>query len=88
MVAAWLRGPFDAACTRLFAKDRLDSYGVLSSGALSDGRFREWLRADPNIVWHAFALAAWCEVNLGGGPDSLRELIDESEQRAAVAAAQ
>ncbi len=91
-VAAWLRGPFDAACTRLFAKDRLDSYGVLSSGALAGGRFREWLRADPNIVWHAFALAAWCEVNLGGGPDSLRELIDESEHRAAggpaVAAAQ
>ena len=71
----WLRGPFDAACERLFEKKRLDNFGVLSSDALSNGRFREWVRTDPIIVWHVFALAAWCEATLGDGPDTIRELL-------------
>ena len=74
-VEAWLRGPFDKVCERLFERSRLDHFGILSSDALSDGGFRDWLRREPVIVWHAFALAAWCEVNLGGGPDALRELV-------------
>ena len=74
-VEKWLRGPFDAACERIFAKARLDRYGILSSQALSDGRFRDWVATDPVLVWHAFALAAWCEANLGDGPGALRELI-------------
>ncbi|HEY8079630.1 MAG TPA: asparagine synthase (glutamine-hydrolyzing), partial [Labilithrix sp.] len=74
-VEKWLRGPFEGACARLFDRARLDRYGVLSSDALSDGRFRERVDVDPIVVWHAFALAAWCEVNLGDGPDALRELL-------------
>jgi hypothetical protein len=27
------------------------------------------------LVWHAFALAAWCEANLGDGPDAVRTLL-------------
>ncbi|HVH42137.1 MAG TPA: asparagine synthase C-terminal domain-containing protein, partial [Labilithrix sp.] len=71
-VEKWLRGPFDAACERLFARSRLDRFGILASTELSDGGFRRWIGIDPSIVWHAFALAAWCEANLGDGPDALR----------------
>ncbi len=71
-VEAWLRGPLDRVCARLFDTARLDRYGVLSSAALGGGRFRTWVRQDPILVWHAFALAAWCEANLGDGPEALR----------------
>jgi asparagine synthase (glutamine-hydrolysing) len=74
-VDKWLRGPFDAACERLFDRARLDRYGILSSGELGGGGFRKWIAADPLVVWHAFALAAWCETNLGDGPNALRELL-------------
>lgn len=74
-VEKWLRGPFDRACERVFDTSRLDRFGVLSSDALSGGRFREWARTDPIVLWHAFVLAAWCEANLGSGPDSVRELL-------------
>jgi asparagine synthase (glutamine-hydrolysing) len=74
-VEKWLRGPFDAACEQLFARTRLDRYGILSSTELGDGGFRKWLTTDPIIVWHAFALAAWCEANLGDGPNALRDLL-------------
>jgi hypothetical protein len=30
------------------------------------------------VVWHAFALAAWCETNLGDGAGALRELLAPS----------
>ena len=69
------RGPFDGACERLFERSRLERYGILSPAELSDGRFREWVRTDPMILWHVFALAAWCETNLGEGPGALRELL-------------
>jgi asparagine synthase (glutamine-hydrolysing) len=75
-VEAWLRGPFNRACERLFEKSRLDRFGILSSEVLSGDGFREWMRTDPTVVWHVFALASWCEVNLGDGPDKLRELLD------------
>jgi asparagine synthase (glutamine-hydrolysing) len=74
-VEKWLRGPFDKACARLFERERLDHFGVLSSGELSDGGFRRWLDINPLVVWHAFALAAWCEANHGAGPDALREML-------------
>lgn len=74
-VEKWLRGPFDRACERLFDRARLERYGILSSHALGGGRFREWVRTDPQVVWHAFALAAWCEVTLGDGPEGLREML-------------
>jgi asparagine synthase (glutamine-hydrolysing) len=74
-VQAWLSGRFDRACERLFDQARLERYGILSSRALSGGRHREWVRTDPMVVWHAFALAAWCETTLGDGPATLRELL-------------
>lgn len=80
-VERWLRGPFAGACERLFDKQQLDRYGVLSSDALSGGRYRAWLATDPLVVWYAFALAAWCEITLGGGKEGLREIIEGSEHR-------
>lgn len=77
-VEKWLRGPLDATCERLFEKGRLDRLGILSSEALSGGRHREWVRRDPQILWHVFALASWCEVNLGDGPDALRAILPAS----------
>ncbi|MBX3228137.1 MAG: asparagine synthase (glutamine-hydrolyzing) [Labilithrix sp.] len=74
-VERWLRGPFNPACERLFATERLDRYGILSSAELGDGRFNRWLATDPLVVWHAFALAAWCETSLGDGPNALREML-------------
>jgi asparagine synthase (glutamine-hydrolysing) len=74
-VEKWLRGPFDGVCQRLFDAKRLDRFGVLSSSSLSAGGHREWAQTDPILLWHAFALAAWCEANLGDGPDALREKL-------------
>lgn len=75
-VEAWLRGPFDAACERLFERKRLERFGILSPAALSGGAHREWAKVEPMVLWHAFALATWCEANLGDGPDKARELIE------------
>jgi asparagine synthase (glutamine-hydrolysing) len=74
-VEAWLRGKLDGAASRLFASPRLDRYGVLSSATLGDGRHRQFIESDPMVLWHCFALAAWCEIHLGDGPGKLRELI-------------
>ena len=74
-VETWLRGPFAAACERLFDARRLERFDVLSGTELGGGGYRRWLATDPVIVWHAFALAAWCEANLGDGPDAVRELV-------------
>lgn len=76
-VERWLRGPFQRACEQLFAKERLERHGLLSSAELSNGGYRRWLDAEPQIVWHAFALSAWCEVHLGSGPGGLRSLLQE-----------
>ena len=82
----WLRGPLNQACERLFERSRLDRFGVLSSDELSNGRFRRWLHGEqPLVAWYAFALAAWCEANLGDGPDSLRELFAEPVRSQAAA---
>lgn len=74
-VEKWLRGPFGPACEQLFDKNRLDRYGILSSTELGGGGHKKWLGSAPVILWHAFALAAWCEANLGDGPDALRGLL-------------
>jgi asparagine synthase (glutamine-hydrolysing) len=71
-VEAWMRGPLAPACERLFSRASLDRFGVLSHEELSSGGWRRWVRTDPQILWHAFALAAWCEVVLGDGPEALR----------------
>jgi asparagine synthase (glutamine-hydrolysing) len=81
-VQQWLRGPFEAACERLFDKKRLEHFGILSSETLSGGAFRRWLHgSSPEIIWHAFALAAWCEAALGDGPDAIRELIENRTRK-------
>ncbi len=77
-VQKWLRGPFDAACVRLFERRSLERHGILAPEALSEGRFRQWVATDPMTLWHVFALAAWCEATLGDGPDALRELLATS----------
>lgn len=74
-VEKWLRGPLDQVCARMFEQSRLDRFGILSTKALSGSRYREWLVRDPVVLWHAFALASWCEANLGDGPETLRELL-------------
>jgi len=74
-VEKWLRGPLDRACERLFEAHRLDRFGVLSPRALSGGGHRAWVERDPVLVWHALALAAWCEANLGDGHGAVRDLL-------------
>jgi asparagine synthase (glutamine-hydrolysing) len=76
-IERWLRGPFARACERLFAASSLDRFGLLAPSELSGGRHERWLHVEPRLVWHAFALAAWCEANLGEGPEALRAKIDE-----------
>ncbi|MCU0686799.1 MAG: asparagine synthase (glutamine-hydrolyzing) [Polyangiaceae bacterium] len=74
-VEAWLRGPLEPACEALFRADRLARDGLLSPDALAGGRWRAWARTQPQLLWHAFALAAWAEATLGGGPDALRDVL-------------
>ena len=74
-VERWLRTSLDSACDRLFEKKRLERTGLLSTTALSGGAFRDWVRSDPQILWHALALAAWLEANHGDGPDAVRAML-------------
>jgi asparagine synthase (glutamine-hydrolysing) len=60
-VEKWLRGHLAPECDRLFDERRLDRYGILSSSELGGGRWRAWAQRDPQLLWHAFALAVWCE---------------------------
>ena len=74
-VERWLRTSLDSACDKLFDSKRLERTGLLSTTALGGGAFRSWVRSDPQILWHAFALAAWLEANHGDGPDAVREML-------------
>ena len=62
------------ACTRLFERRRLERHGVLSP-TLADGGHRAWLAEHPYLVWHALALAAWCELVLGDGPAAIHDIF-------------
>ena len=73
-VERWLRGVLEPACARLFERRRLERHGVLSL-ALADGGHRAWLAEHPYLVWHALAMAAWCELVLGDGPGAVREVF-------------
>lgn len=73
-VERWLRGVLAPACDRLFERARLARHGVLSL-SLADGGYRRWLTHHPYLLWHAVALATWCELALGDGPDAVRELF-------------
>ncbi len=75
-VETWLRGALAPACDELFSRDRLARYGVLSARELSDGGWRAWAHTDPQILWNAFMLAAWCEWFLGDGANAVRQLFD------------
>jgi asparagine synthase (glutamine-hydrolysing) len=74
-VEHWLRGALAPACDALFDARRLARAGLLSAQALGGGRWRHVAATDPQLLWHAFALAAWCEATHGDGPDALRALL-------------
>jgi asparagine synthase (glutamine-hydrolysing) len=74
-VEKWLRGHLAPVCDALFATERLRRFGVLSAEVLGHGRWRDFATTAPQVLWHAFSLAAWCESTLGGGPDALREVF-------------
>jgi asparagine synthase (glutamine-hydrolysing) len=65
-VERWMRGPLAGECAQVFARERLDRYGVLSSAALGGDGWKRWRDSHPQLLWHAFALAVWCENNLAG----------------------
>ena len=73
-VERWLRGVLEPACARLFERRRLERHGVLSP-TLADGGHRAWLAEHPYLVWHALALAAWCELVLGDGPAAIHDIF-------------
>ncbi len=60
-VEKWLRGHLAPECDRVFEARKLERVGVLSSVELGNGRWRTWAARDPQLLWHAFALAAWLE---------------------------
>ena len=60
-VEKWLRGHLAPECDRLFDAQRIERHGILNAAALGSGRWREWAARDPQLLWHAFALASWCE---------------------------
>ncbi len=77
-VERWLATSLRGACDELFATKRLDRSGLLSSEALGDGRWRTWLETDPQLLWHALALSAWCVASQDEGPDALRDILRAS----------
>jgi asparagine synthase (glutamine-hydrolysing) len=60
-VERWLRSTLAGVCDELFSRERIDRYGLLNSEALAEGRWRRWAHREPQLLWHAFSLAAWCE---------------------------
>jgi asparagine synthase (glutamine-hydrolysing) len=80
-VERWLSTSLASACDRLFARDRLERFGLLDPRELSDGAHARWVARDPILLWHTFALAAWCEAQLGDGPEALRELLSVRRPR-------
>jgi asparagine synthase (glutamine-hydrolysing) len=60
-VERWLRSSLKGVCEELFSRARLERYGLLRSEALADGRWMDWAAREPQLLWHAFSLATWCE---------------------------
>jgi asparagine synthase (glutamine-hydrolysing) len=83
-VERWLATSLAPACEQLFERKRLERFGLLSPEELSDGRHRAWLKTDPILLWHAFALAAWCEQALGDGRGALAEMLSAAGQGGGV----
>lgn len=83
-VERWLTTSLAPACDRLFERSRLERFGILEPAELASSASRRvWLERDPILLWHAFALAAWCEAKLGDGPDALRSILGAETLRAA-----
>jgi hypothetical protein len=58
-----MRGPLASECERAFDDKRLARTGVLDPRALGGGGWKQWRDRDPQVLWHAFALARWLEAN-------------------------
>lgn len=80
-VERWLGTELASACDRLFAAHRLERYGLLEPRALDNGGWRSLLHTMPQVLWHAFALAVWCEDNLGGQQDFVEETLADPGTR-------
>ena len=63
-VERWLRSALAGVCEELFSSARIRRHGLLRAEAFADGRWRDWARTEPQLLWHAFSLAAWCERTL------------------------
>lgn len=74
-VERWLSTVLAPACRALFDETRLRRFGILAPSALSRGRHEQLVKTDGILAWHAFALAAWCEIHLGDGPDALCAML-------------
>lgn len=74
-VEQWLRGALGPACDAVFDARSLDEFGILSSDALSAGRWRAWAARDPQLLWNAFSLAIWCEAVHGRGHEWVRAAL-------------
>lgn len=83
-VEAWLSGKLGPAVDRLFEKRRLERFGLLSASALAEGRWRDRLAQDGYLLWHALALAVWCETTLGDGPEAVHEAFALASSRSAI----
>jgi len=79
-VERWLSTALAPACRALFDEGRLRRFGLLDPRALSGGRHEQLVKSDGILAWHAFALASWCEINLGDGPDALRAMLGEQHR--------
>lgn len=82
-VEAWLGDGLSPAVDQLFDRRRLERFGLLSASALGDGKWRGLLARDGYLLWHALALAVWCEATLGDGPDAVREAFAPGPRAAA-----
>lgn len=71
-VESWLAGSLGPVVDHFFERTRLERFGLLSP-ELADGQWRKLLARDGYLLWHAFALAVWCEAALGSGADAVRE---------------
>jgi asparagine synthase (glutamine-hydrolysing) len=82
-VEGWLSGSLSAPVDHFFDQRRLERFGLLAPDHLSNGKWRAHLATDGYLLWHALALAVWCEATLGDGPDAVREAFAPPSMAAA-----